>query len=168
MSQPCPSPVSRVLRVFVWLCVGLIGVLLVAGVSLRWDRIHSLHDPRWQSALTLVGLAVGGWLAIDLMTSQQELRELARAYLPWLVVGPLVGCWAYLYDGIFVGATLNRQMRDTMLFAALVVYLPAWWLLRPLGNHGLWLAFTLFLAGRGAAQWWVLRRLRHRGGLLPA
>lgn len=112
--------------------------------------------------------AAGGWLAIDLMTSQQELRELARTYLPWLVVGPLVGCWAYLYDGIFVGATLNRQMRDTMLFAALVVYLPAWWLLRPLGNHGLWLAFTLFLAGRGAAQWWVLRRLRHRGGLLPA
>ena len=82
--------------------------------------------------------------------------------------GPLVGCWAYLFDGVFVGATLNRQMRDTMLFAALAVYLPAWWLLRPLGNHGLWLSFTLFLAARGAAQWWVLRKIRRGGNLLPA
>ena len=112
--------------------------------------------------------AVSGWLTIDLLTSQEALRALARDYLPWVVVGPLVGCWAYLFDGVFVGATLNRQMRDTMLFAALAVYLPAWWLLRPLGNHGLWLSFTLFLAARGAAQWWVLRKIRRGGNLLPA
>lgn len=120
------------------------------------------------AVLLSVTFAAGGWLAIDLMTSQQSLRELARIYLPWLVLGPLVGCWAYLFDGVFVGATLTRQMRDTMLFAALVVYLPAWWLLRPLGNHGLWLAFLCFLGARGAAQWWVLRSLRRSGQLLPA
>lgn len=110
--------------------------------------------------------AVGGWLAIDLMTDQAALQSLAREYLPWLVLAPLVGCWAYLYDGVFVGTTMNREMRDTMLFAALVVYLPAWWLLRPLGNHGLWLAFILFLAGRGLAQWWVLRRTILAGRLV--
>lgn len=112
--------------------------------------------------------AAGGSPAIDLMTDQAELRSLAREYLPWLVLAPLVGCWAYLYDGVFVGATMNREMRDTMLFAALVVYLPAWWLLRPFGNHGLWLAFTLFLGARGAAQWWVLRRRLSAGGLAQA
>jgi MATE family multidrug resistance protein len=110
--------------------------------------------------------AAGGYAVIDLMTSQPELREVARTYLPWLVVTPLVGCWAYLFDGVFVGATLSRPMRDTMLFAAIVVYLPAWYLLRPFGNHGLWLAFTLFLGARGLAQWWVLRRLRRRGAIL--
>jgi len=123
----------------------------------------------WTLAVALVlsvAFALAGWLAIELLTSQQALRELAHRYLPWLVVAPLVGCWAYLYDGVFVGATLNRQMRDTMLFAACVVYLPAWWLLRPFGNHGLWLAFTLFLAARGAAQWWVLRGLVRSGRLL--
>jgi MATE family multidrug resistance protein len=120
------------------------------------------------AVLLSVTFAAGGWLAIDLMTSQQSLRELARSYLPWLVLGPLVGCWAYLFDGVFVGATLTRQMRNTMLFAAVAVYLPAWWLLRPLGNHGLWLAFLCFLAARGAAQWWVLRSLGRSGRLLPA
>jgi MATE family multidrug resistance protein len=120
-------------------------------------------------AATLAALfAAVGPLAIDLLTSQLALRELARTYLPWLVLMPLVGCWAYLFDGVFVGATLARQMRDTMLFATLAVYLPAWWLLRPLGNHGLWLAFTLFLAARGAAQWWVLRRLGRAGQLAPS
>jgi MATE family multidrug resistance protein len=120
-------------------------------------------------AATLSALfALAGWLAIDLLTSQPALRETARDYLPWLVITPLVGCWAYLYDGVFVGATLSRQMRDTMLFAALAVYLPAWYLLRPFGNHGLWLAFTLFLGARGVAQWWVLRRLDRSGRLLAA
>jgi len=126
---------------------------------------------RWTAgvALALSALfAVGGWLGIDLVTSQPELRALARSYLPWLVAVPLVGCWAFLYDGIFVGATLTRQMRNTMLFAALAVYLPAWWLLRPFGNHGLWAAFLLFFAARGVAQWWVLRRVERRGGLMPA
>jgi MATE family multidrug resistance protein len=112
--------------------------------------------------------ALAGWLAIDLLTSQPDLREAARDYLPWLVITPLVGCWAYLYDGVFVGAMLSRQMRDTMLFAALAVYLPAWYLLRPFGNHGLWLAFTLFLGARGVAQWWVLRRLDRSGRLMAA
>jgi MATE family multidrug resistance protein len=120
------------------------------------------------AALLSAAFALLGWLAIDLMTSQPALQATAMAYLPWLVITPLVGCWAYLFDGVFVGATLSRQMRNTMLFAALAVYLPAWYLLRPLGNHGLWLSFTLFLAARGAAQWWVLRRLERSGRLLPA
>ncbi len=63
MSQPGASLVSRVLRVFVWLCLAAVGVMVVAGMVFRWDRIHSLHDLRWQVGLTLVGLAVGGWLA---------------------------------------------------------------------------------------------------------
>ena len=120
------------------------------------------------AAVLSIMFAAGGPAFIDLMTDQADLRSLARDYLPWLVLAPLVGCWAYLYDGVFVGATMNREMRDTMLFAALVVYLPAWWLLRPLGNHGLWLAFTLFLGARGAAQWWVLRRRLAAGGLARA
>lgn len=126
---------------------------------------------RWSLGVALalsLGFWLGGPLLVDLMTTQPGLRELAREYLPWLVAVPLVGCWAFLFDGVFVGATLTREMRDTMLFAALGVYLPAWWLLQPLGNHGLWLAFLLFFAARGAAQAWLLWRSARRGGLLPA
>jgi MATE family multidrug resistance protein len=120
----------------------------------------------WIALALSLAFAAGGPVAIDLMTSQPALRTLAREFLPWLVAAPLVGCWAYLFDGVFVGATMNRQMRDTMLFAALAVYLPAWWLLRPFGNHGLWAAFMLFNAARGGAQWWILRRAQRRDPLL--
>lgn len=58
-----PTAACRVLRFFVRLCLTLLGVMVVAGVILRWDRLQSLHDPRWQIVLTLVGLAIGGWLA---------------------------------------------------------------------------------------------------------
>jgi hypothetical protein len=55
--------ICRMLRVFVRFCTAAIVVLVVAGAVLRWDRIGSLHDPRWQIGLTLLGLAVGAWLA---------------------------------------------------------------------------------------------------------
>jgi MATE family multidrug resistance protein len=145
----------------------LVGRAVGAGASGLLREAIRL-SARWTlgvAAVLSALFAIAGWLAIDMMTSQPELRETARAYLPWLVITPLVGCWAYLYDGVFVGATLTRQMRNTMLFAALAVYLPAWYLLRPLGNHGLWFAFTLFLGARGLAQWWVLRRLERSGRL---
>jgi len=120
----------------------------------------------WVALVLSAAFALGGPLVIDLMTSQPVLRGLAREYLPWLVVAPLAGCWAYFFDGVFVGATMTRQMRDTMLFAAIAVYLPAWWLLRPFGNHGLWAAFTLFNLARGGAQWWILHRVRRTHPLL--
>jgi MATE family multidrug resistance protein len=130
------------------------------GLSARWSLGVAL-------ALALL-FWLGGPLLVDLMTTQPKLRALARDYLPWLVALPLVGCWAFLFDGVFVGATLTGEMRDTMLFAAVAVYLPAWWLLQPFGNHGLWAAFLLFFAARGAAQALLLWRRARRGGLLPA
>jgi len=147
----------------------LVGRAVGAGDAPRLRQAIGL-SARWSfgvAAAFAMLFAVAGPQVIDLLTSLEPLRGLARTYLPWLILAPLVGCWAYLFDGVFVGATLTRQMRDTMLFAACVVYLPAWWLLQPLGNHGLWLSFTLFNGARGAAQWWVLRRLVRRGRLLP-
>ena len=73
----------------------------------------------------------------------------ALRYLPWLVLSPLVSVWSFLYDGVFVGATRAREMRDVMLVSTFAVFLPAWYLLQGLGNDGLWLAFMLFLASRG-------------------
>ena len=70
-------------------------------------------------------------------------------YLPWMIVSPLISVWSFLYDGVYVGATRARAMRNIMLVSTFVVFLPAWYVLQGLGNHGLWLAFMLFLASRG-------------------
>jgi MATE family multidrug resistance protein len=122
-----------------------------------------------------IGLAVlfalafalaGPWL-IRLMTGLPEVREIALAHLPWLVAAPLVCLWPFLYDGVFVGATRAREMRDTMLLATFGVFVPGWYLLQGFGNHGLWAAFLLFMAVRGLGLHLWLGRLQRQGRLVP-
>jgi MATE family multidrug resistance protein len=55
--------------------------------------------------------------------------------------------WAFQLDGIFIGATRTVDMRNAML-ASLAIFLMAWWLLRPLGNHGLWTALYVHYIAR--------------------
>ncbi len=96
--------------------------------------------------------AVAGHLLIALLTDLPKVRDVAADYLPWMVLMPALAVWSYLLDGVFIGATATREMRNSIL-AGLAVYLPAWWLATGplgLGNHGLWLAFVLFTAVRSA------------------
>jgi MATE family multidrug resistance protein len=95
---------------------------------------------------------LGGPAVIDLMTRAPEVREAARLYLPWVVLGPLVGVASWMFDGIFIGATMTREMRNAMIFsvavygAALTVLVPAF------GNHGLWAGLMVLNATRGIAM----------------
>src|SRR5690606_23913948 len=91
-------------------------------------------------------------------TDLPDVYAATLTYLPWIVASPLVSVWAFLYDGVFVGATRAREMRDIMVGSTVLVFLPAWYLLQPLGNHGLWLAFLLFMASRGIGMHWYYRR----------
>ena len=93
------------------------------------------------------GLA-GPWI-IDLMTTAPEVRATARDYLPWLVAAPVIGVFSWIYDGIFIGATLTAEMRRSMT-AAVLCYGVALLLLPPaFGNHGLWAALMVLNAARG-------------------
>jgi len=106
---------------------------------------------------------LGGRMLIRMLTDLPEVREIAFAFLPWLIVTPLVSVWSFIYDGVYVGATRAREMRDTMLLS-LIVYLIAWYLLRALGNHGLWLAFLIFMAARGLSMYGWYRHIDKREG----
>ncbi len=106
---------------------------------------------------------VGGELFIDLQTSIDAVRATARPFLSWLVALPLVAVWGYLLDGLFIGTTRAREMRNAMLVATAGFALLAW-LLHPFGNHGLWLAFLAFTAVRGAIMAWLAVAIAHRDG----
>jgi MATE family multidrug resistance protein len=100
------------------------------------------------AALALVFWVAGG-VIIDLMTTAPEVREAARIYLPWMVAAPIIGCAAWMFDGIFIGAARSRDMRN-MMAVSFVIYGVAVWTLIPLfGNHGLWLALLISFAARG-------------------
>ncbi|HSG65224.1 MAG TPA: MATE family efflux transporter, partial [Gammaproteobacteria bacterium] len=99
-------------------------------------------------AIIVAGLLfVAGAAIVDILTVDAAARAAARAYLPWAAAAPLLGVWAFQLDGIFIGATRTAEMRNAAAFTV-VVYLLAWWLLQPLGNHGLWAALHVQYVAR--------------------
>jgi len=109
------------------------------------------------------GLA-GDWI-IGLMTDIEPVRQTAREYLNWIVVLPLISVWGFLLDGVYVGTTRASEMRNTMLFSTFFVFLPIWYLLLPLENHGLWLAFLLFMAARAVSMAVLFPAISRRSGI---
>jgi MATE family multidrug resistance protein len=85
---------------------------------------------------------------INSLTHLTEVREPAYEYLPWLIALPLISFSSFLLDGVFIGATLSRQMRDCILLSLFLVFLPSWYYTQDLTNHGLWLALSLFMLMR--------------------
>jgi MATE family multidrug resistance protein len=84
----------------------------------------------------------GGWL-IDIMTVSPDVRVETRLYLHFLAILPLIGLFAYMLDGIFIGATRTRDMRN-MMFISFLGYLIVLVLLVPsLGNNGLWIGLIV-------------------------
>ncbi|MGQ7248774.1 MATE family efflux transporter [Halomonas sp. V046] len=119
-----------------------------------------------------LAFAVGGNALVALLTGLPEVRATAAEYLPWMVAMPMIAVWSYLLDGVFIGATAIREMRNS-IFVGLAAYLPLWWLTQGLGNHGLWLAFLGFTGVRSTvliAYYLRYRSTRWRGqaGLPPA
>lgn len=91
---------------------------------------------------------VFGELMIGLLTNLPDVRHIAGTYLVWLIILPLISVWSYQLDGIFIGATKGKHMRNGMVIStavfaiSLLVFLPLW------HNHGLWLSYSLFMIAR--------------------
>lgn len=99
--------------------------------------------------LSLAFLLLGGFW-IDFLTTSTDVREVARLYLPWAAALPVLSFACFQLDGIFIGATRAREMRDAA-FVSTAAFFLFWWLFLPFGNHGLWAALALFNVTRGLA-----------------
>jgi MATE family multidrug resistance protein len=124
------------------------------------DRGSLRHSIRllflWGAGISVVFTLlylVGGEFIFRALTNNPEVISNARPYYFWVVMVPLVSFSAFLWDGIFIGATAGPEMRNAMLISTLVVFFPAYFLAgRFMGNHGLWLAFILFMVARGVSM----------------
>lgn len=145
---------------FAFAAEGLVGQAVGAGSGLA-ARKSSIITLQWGFgggiALSLA-FAVTGPAIIDLMTTAPDVQQAARSYLPWLIVSPVIGAASWVFDGIFIGATLTRDMRQSMILAV-AVYAMALAVLAPtFGNHGLWAALMVLNLTRGLTM-----ALRYKG-----
>ena len=141
---------SYALDGFAFSAEALVGKATGARSPLRVRRAALLASG-WGMAMAVlmaIGFAVfGGWI-VDAITTAPDVREQARIYLPYLVGLPVIGCAAFMLDGIFVGATRSGDMRNMMALSFGVYVICVILLVPVLGNHGLWLAMLVSFVAR--------------------
>ena len=96
---------------------------------------------------------------ISVITDLPDVRLMTQQYFGWVIISPIVSVWAFQLDGIFIGATRAKDMRNAMLISFLIYLLLVFYLVPLLGNHGLWLAFTMFMVARGVTLMALYPRL---------
>ena len=122
--------------------------------AVRLSAIWSLGG----ALLLSVAFALFGGVLIDTMSTAPDVRAAARMFLIWAVLSPLVGAPSFLLDGIFIGATRTRAMRNGMVVSA-GAYALALWLTLPYGNHGLWASLFVMFVMRAATLGVVYPRI---------
>ena len=124
------------------------------------QMVHQLFV--WGIVLSLVFTLVygiGGKVFLGLITNEQSVITASSAYFYWVLAIPLAGFAAFLYDGIFIGATATRWMLYAMSIATIAFFLIYYGFREAMGNHALWLAFITYLALRGIVQAFLGRKI---------
>jgi multidrug resistance protein, MATE family len=107
------------------------------------------------SAIGAAGFSIVYWIGgewiIARLTDQDVVRAAAARYLPWAAVLPLASVMGFQLDGVFIGATRTHELMKAMVVSLAVFAVAAWALVGPFGNHGLWLALTVFMVARGVS-----------------
>ncbi|WP_419901843.1 MATE family efflux transporter [Kiloniella sp.] len=99
-------------------------------------------------AFSLIFFAAGN-VIIGLFTDIESVKETAQAYLLWVILLPMVSVGSFQLDGIFIGTTQTKELRNAMI-QSLIIFLASTWVFVPLwGNNGLWLSMAIYMASRG-------------------
>ncbi|MGA1328278.1 MAG: MATE family efflux transporter [Rubrivivax sp.] len=117
----------------------------------RGVRRAALLASAWAAGTAVLlgaAFALAGGAIIDLMATDAQVRAQARLFLPWMAAAPLVGVASWMYDGIFIGATLTREMRQAMMLSVAIYVAGLGVLVPAFGNHGLWAALMLLNTAR--------------------
>ena len=99
---------------------------------------------------------------LSILTDKEEVIALCKHYQVWVLIIPIAGFSAFLWDGIFIGATASAQMRNSMFVAAAFFFAIYYLLESSMGNNALWLAFISYLAVRGLVQTWMFRSIKNK------
>lgn len=121
----------------------------IVHVALFWSVIFAL-------CYSLL-FAIAGESLLGFITNIDSIKDFAKDYLLWMVLLPLVSCWCYLFDGVYIGLLQAKVMRNSMIISTFFCFFPVWFILKGFGNHGLWAAFSFFMLARGITLAWHFR-----------
>lgn len=125
-------------------------MLASVNVALFWTAIFA-------AVYSLLFYLVGDYFIL-MISDIPPVVEYAQRHLAWIIALPMIACWCFLYDGIYVGLMQASTMRNSMIIATFACFFPVWWLLKDFGNHGLWAAFSVFMLARGVTLAWHFHR----------
>jgi MATE family multidrug resistance protein len=110
------------------------------------------------SVLFTITYAIFGKNFLDILTNKQEVVIMAKNFYWWVLLVPVAGFSAFLWDGIFVGATASKAMLITILISSAIFFTIYFLLHNIMGNNALWLALILFLSFRGIGQTFLAKK----------
>ncbi len=112
------------------------------------------------SVLFTILYAFGSEWILSLMTSNIKILQQSEPYLVWVSLIPILSFASFLWDGIYIGATAAVAMRNSMLIATILIFIPAYIIATShYENHGLWIAMLAFMLARGLVQTAIAKRV---------
>ncbi len=111
------------------------------------------------AAMFTIIYAPGGNIILKLLTSQTDVIQSAQPFLFWVILIPFASFASFIWDGIYIGATASKAMRNTLIASTFLIFVPAYFFLNSfLGNHALWLGMILFMLSRGVIQTFLYKK----------
>ena len=136
---------------FAFAAESLVGQALGAKKRLALRRAAILTSG-W-GAITGLLLSIVFWTfgatIIDIMAKAPDVQDAGRVFLPYMIAAPIVGVASWMLDGIFIGATRTKDMRNMMIISTIAYFICVFPLMALFGNHGLWLGLLISFVVRG-------------------
>ena len=96
---------------------------------------------------------------INLMSDLEEIRKLSSSYVIWLIIFPLISSFCYQFDGIFIGASQTKQLRNAMIFSVFSYLIISIFLTKLLFNNGIWISLCVFMILRALSLFYYLDKI---------
>ena len=96
---------------------------------------------------------------VRIISDNPNILSEVKPYYIYMILIPIITFAAFIWDGVYIGATASKAIRNTMIIATIFVFIPAWYFLVPqFENHGLWIAFLCFMIARSVAMTFMAKR----------
>ena len=99
---------------------------------------------------------------ISIMTDLPDIKNLSFSYSYWVVIIPFISCFCFQFDGIFIGASQTKELRNAMIVSVSIYIVCALFLTSSFGNSGLWISLCIFFALRALTLFFYLGKIYQR------